>query len=177
MRVHATIAGSRANGPGIRSVIWVQGCVGMNCPGCFNEKTHSVYGGYEVDPETLAIDIVRLAEPGTEGVTVSGGEPLQQTLAVWTFMHSIKKLRPNWSIGMFSGYTGSEWGAGRIVFAGYLDWAVLGRYDRTRPAKGFCSSDNQELKIYRRYCEADFQPMKEVLIGEDGLTQITGVLS
>ncbi|MGD0006352.1 MAG: 4Fe-4S cluster-binding domain-containing protein, partial [Anaerolineaceae bacterium] len=30
---------SLVNGPGKRSVVWVQGCT-LNCPGCFNPQTH-----------------------------------------------------------------------------------------------------------------------------------------
>ena len=39
LRLHAFLPRSRANGPGWRSVVWVQGC-SLGCPGCFNPQTH-----------------------------------------------------------------------------------------------------------------------------------------
>ncbi len=35
LNVAATMSRSRANGPGVRAVIWVQGCT-IGCPGCYN---------------------------------------------------------------------------------------------------------------------------------------------
>ena len=48
VRVHATEPRSRANGPGARFVVWMQGCT-LGCPGCFNPATHDARGGREVD--------------------------------------------------------------------------------------------------------------------------------
>ncbi len=39
LRLHAFLPRSRANGPGWRSVVWVQGC-SLGCAGCFNPQTH-----------------------------------------------------------------------------------------------------------------------------------------
>ena len=35
MLLHAIMAASRANGPGLRAVVWFQGCA-LNCRNCFN---------------------------------------------------------------------------------------------------------------------------------------------
>src|SRR3972149_712339 len=40
LRLHALLPRSRANGPGMRAVIWFQGCT-RGCPGCFNPETHA----------------------------------------------------------------------------------------------------------------------------------------
>jgi organic radical activating enzyme len=169
----------------------------MNCPGCFNQATHSPEGGSYIEPEDLADQIVSLAEPGTEGITISGGEPMQQVIGVYRLLCMVKAIRPEFSIGMFTGYTLGELYLGRYTtnelvasdqtrsniwshqIRTALDWGCFGRYDKTKPPKPneFVSSANQVLDIFRRYQYADFDPMKEVLIGEDGLTQITGVLS
>ena len=39
LNVAMTMVRSRANGPGERAVIWVQGCT-IGCPGCYNAFTH-----------------------------------------------------------------------------------------------------------------------------------------
>ena len=67
------LARSSANGPGIRSVVWVQGCP-LNCEGCFNPQFLPFTPAQQVTPSALAERICAL-EP-VEGVTFSGGEPL-----------------------------------------------------------------------------------------------------
>ena len=39
MLLHAFIPASRANGPGLRAVIYFQGC-SLNCPGCWNPTSY-----------------------------------------------------------------------------------------------------------------------------------------
>jgi pyruvate-formate lyase-activating enzyme len=43
MLVHAIMPASRANGPGLRCVVFVQGC-NLNCAGCFNPWSHTFHG-------------------------------------------------------------------------------------------------------------------------------------
>ena len=59
LRLHAFLPRSRANGPGVRAVIWVQGC-SLGCPGCFNPQTHAFSGGEVVTVEELFERIVGL---------------------------------------------------------------------------------------------------------------------
>ena len=46
---------SIVDGPGLRTVIWTQGC-SHNCPGCQNPQTHDFNGGGLID-----IDLVKAA--------------------------------------------------------------------------------------------------------------------
>ena len=179
MRVHSILHGSRANGPNLRSVVWLQGCVGIECPGCINPQTHPVDGGTEIDLYDLAQKVVDDAPEGTEGVSLSGGEPLQQQWDVLDFIREIKAWHPEWTVGLFTGYNRSElckipaWTSIRAT----LDFAVLGRYDRTKPCnKPLVSSANQELVLLSsRYTLNDFPAQsEEVFVGPDGLCQITG---
>ena len=74
VRVHAIEPRSRANGPGVRFVVWLQGCT-LGCPGCFNPLTHDPRAGTEraVDDIVAQLRAVRV-----DGLTLSGGEPMQQ---------------------------------------------------------------------------------------------------
>jgi len=56
LRLHAFLPRSRANGPGWRSVVWVQGC-SLGCPGCFNPQTHDRAEAGEV------AEVAEVAEP------------------------------------------------------------------------------------------------------------------
>jgi anaerobic ribonucleoside-triphosphate reductase activating protein len=70
---------SLANGPGLRAVLWVQGC-GKRCPGCFNPEFQQRAGGREVAVEEV-LQWIADAQ-GIEGVTFSGGEPFDQAEAL-----------------------------------------------------------------------------------------------
>ena len=75
-----------AQGPGTRYTIWVQGC-SIHCPGCSNVDTWDPAGGTEYDVQELVKDI--LATEGLDGVTITGGEPLDQFDAVYELCSSL----------------------------------------------------------------------------------------
>ena len=63
---------SFVDGPGIRMVVFTQGCH-HNCPGCQNPQTHDFNGGHFIDIEEI---LSMLDEnPLLDGVTFSGGDP------------------------------------------------------------------------------------------------------
>jgi len=76
MRISETIHDSIVDGPGIRYVVFTQGCT-HNCPGCHNPTTHDPDAGKEVSVEKIITDIQ--SNPLLDGVTLSGGEPFLQT--------------------------------------------------------------------------------------------------
>ena len=175
MLIHAIITHSRVNGPGVRSVVYFQGC-DLDCVGCWNPATHA-FVGTERSPEDVAAQILGVV--GIEGVTFSGGEPMQQGPALATLMSILKARRPSLSIGMYSGYSEPELEA-RAVWPDirqHLDFAVLGRFVAAKPSSlPLRTSANQILRLFSgRYREEDFQRQEcEVQITQDGLVQITG---
>ena len=66
-------------GPGQRFAIWVQGCC-FHCGNCISPEWIPQQAANLVEPSTLAKTI--LSVPGTEGVTISGGEPMLQAAAL-----------------------------------------------------------------------------------------------
>jgi len=90
MRLHAFEPASRANGPGLRAVLWTQGCT-LGCPGCFNPGTHPFDGGEPASVDHIYGQIIAArARYGIQGVTVSGGEPLQQRHALLALLRRIR---------------------------------------------------------------------------------------
>lgn len=65
------------DGPGLRCVVFLQGCP-LRCAYCHNPETRNKDGGAEVSVEVLAVKIERLKPYLSGGVTISGGEPLFQ---------------------------------------------------------------------------------------------------
>ena len=78
-RVHSIQSMGTLDGPGVRFVIFLQGCP-LRCKCCHNPDTWDVNGGQLYTAEELVSRAVRFKEYfGREGgVTVSGGEPLLQ---------------------------------------------------------------------------------------------------
>ena len=101
LNISKTLSHSRANGPGIRGVIWVQGCT-IGCDGCYSLSTHPHRKVNIVPPEELALWICSLN--GIEGVTISGGEPFEQAQAVSNMLQFIRTKRPDLSVFVFTGY-------------------------------------------------------------------------
>src|ERR1035437_9635781 len=104
MLLHALIPASRANGPGIRAVLFFQGC-SIGCPKCWNPSTHQ-FLGTEVTVDAVAQQVLRAHQEHTlQGVTFSGGEPMQQGDNLLRLIQRLRQQAPELSFGMFSGYT------------------------------------------------------------------------
>lgn len=81
--VHSIQSLGAADGPGIRFVVFVQGC-NLRCGCCHNPDTHSIHGGVLYSAEEIVKKATRYREyfKNTGGITVSGGEPLLQAAFV-----------------------------------------------------------------------------------------------
>ena len=176
LRLHAVEPRSRANGPGARFVVWLQGC-SLGCPGCFNPTTHSTEGGQLVEVDDLVAQV--RATRGIEGVSLSGGEPMQQPEASAALLDAARAL--GLSTLAFSGYTIEEARAlpgGPEVLA-RLDVLIDGRYVAgERLATGLRGSANQRIQLLTsRYSLADVEatPVAEIRISRDGEVVLTGV--
>lgn len=78
-RIHSIQSFGAADGPGIRFLVFLQGCP-LRCGCCHNPDTWDMAGGRETTPEAVFADILKYRPYfGKEGgVTISGGEPLLQ---------------------------------------------------------------------------------------------------
>ena len=176
LHLHAFIPRSRANGPGLRAVLWVQGCT-LGCPGCFNPETHAG-GGNAYDPATLAAEIAAL--PDIEGLTISGGEPLQQITALEPLLAALR-TRTTLSIILFTGFEPDEIqrlpGAEAVLT--HCDVLIAGRYRREQHLAADLrgSSNKQLLFLTDRYTPADFNdlPPTEIWINPDGSLTFSGI--
>ena len=95
-----------ANGPGIRTTIFVTGCT-HKCPNCFNEEYQDFnFGNPWTHKETdEVIEDLKLDE--VKGLTVLGGEPFQNEVDLLQILRDIKKEVQK-DIWIFSGYTYEE---------------------------------------------------------------------
>ena len=94
----STTLDSIVDGPGLRMVIWTQGCI-HNCKECHNPQTHDLCGGYEEDTKNIISKVRTLKLQ--KGITLSGGEPFLQQEA----LEEIAKEARNNSLDVWA-YTG-----------------------------------------------------------------------
>ena len=77
--IHSTESFGTVDGPGIRFVVFMQGCP-LRCKYCHNPDTWALSGGTETTAEQLLTEYDSCREFYREGgITVTGGEPLMQT--------------------------------------------------------------------------------------------------
>jgi anaerobic ribonucleoside-triphosphate reductase activating protein len=174
-RVHATEPRSRANGPGVRFVVWMQGC-SLGCPGCFNPGTHTTDAGALRDVDGLLAEI---AAAGPDGLTLSGGEPFEQPAAALALLQGAR--RQGLSTLAFSGFTIDELRARPLgpALLDHLDVLIDGRYrSNERLGAGLRGSANQRIHVLtdrHRLADVEATPVAEVRIGPDGTVVLTGV--
>jgi len=79
-RIHSIESMGLVDGPGIRTVIFLQGCK-LRCAYCHNPDTWELNGGAEMTPQEIVEKLIRFKPYFSRsggGVTFSGGEPLMQ---------------------------------------------------------------------------------------------------
>ena len=169
---------SLVNGPSKRAVIWVQGCT-LNCHGCFNPQTHAASGGKNWQVDRL-VKLVLDQKSEIEGISISGGEPLQQLKPLIEFTRQVKD-RSSLSILLFSGFTWDQ--IQQIpeaqLLLEHLDVLIAGRYIASkRLASGLIGSSNKTIHfLTNRYKMADLAPVPgaEVILNSNGEVVLSGI--
>jgi anaerobic ribonucleoside-triphosphate reductase activating protein len=169
-RIHYPVT---ALGPGRRLGVWAQGC-GLACRGCMSRDTWDLAGGRVVTIARLAEIWRAAAGDGATGVTVSGGEPLDQAAPVAAFL---RRVRQDTAADVLV-YTGYEWECAWRKAPEVLrlaDAVITGPYEAGRPTELIWrGSANQQLvpltelgrQRYERY--VDFETsMPPIQVGSD----------
>ena len=123
-----------ANGTGIRVTIFVAGCT-HRCAGCFNREYFSFEAG-ELVTEELMDQIISLSQKDyIEGLSVLGGEPLQQVFDK-TLVTLLKRFKQEVgkSVWLYTGYTYEEaiQRQERLDILSYCDVLVDGKFEITQ---------------------------------------------
>ncbi len=99
LRISGIMRESIVDGPGIRYVVFTQGCP-HRCEGCHNPQTHDFEGGSFINIKTIAEDINN--DSLLAGVTFSGGEPLCQAAPLAGLAGIVKDI--GLDLMIYSGY-------------------------------------------------------------------------
>ena len=165
IRLGDTLSSSQIYGPGNRFVIWVQGC-SLECPGCWNKEFWTTESGYELEISKL-ISIISSSNE-IEGITILGGEPLEQPEATLNLIQSVKRI--GLTVMLYTGYEENEMTDLQLECIYASDIVIMGRYvasmrDTTLRWRG---SSNQEIKILSEaYKDIEIEEKEEVEITID----------
>jgi anaerobic ribonucleoside-triphosphate reductase activating protein len=180
LRLANIIPVSDANGPGPHFTIWVQGC-SLKCPGCFNPQTHDPNGGYYQTISSLIHEIKTYwNKKRIRGVTITGGEPLQQIDSLTRLLQEIKAIGDIGTI-VLTGYNESELQSipGFNRLKQFIDVLISGRFlYEKKLQKEIRGSANKEFLFYSsfyRHEEFETIPPLEVFTDSEGSISITGI--
>ena len=148
VRISGILKHSSVNGPGVRLVVFFQGCP-HHCPECQNPETWDLKGGEERDLKELTEEILKVRY--LDGITLSGGDPLMQPEAAKYIIDAAKDA--GLSVWVYTGWTweellnGGQAGEKRLEAVKNADVLVDGRYERELYSEDilFRGSSNQRL--------------------------------
>ncbi len=89
LRVNGIVEESITDGPGLRYVIFTQGCH-HRCKGCHNPGTHCPEGGYLLNTDEIIRQFIE--NPLLSGITFSGGEPFLQPAPLCNIAEQVRNL-------------------------------------------------------------------------------------
>lgn len=117
MQIAGILHESLVDGPGIRSVVFGQGCP-RHCVGCHNPDCLDLNGGNVMSLEDVLAEILK-AGSLTNGITFSGGDPFMQARSFAMLGKRIKEER-DVNIWTYTGYTWEE-----LIHTGQNDLAFM----------------------------------------------------
>jgi len=172
LRVAKVLHGSTIYGPGRRTVIWVQGC-SLGCEGCWNDDLWPFEGGRSERIEGI-IDSVG---DDAEGITLLGGEPLQQPRVVLRLIESAKSA--GLTTMLYTGFEPHELKGDAAAALLLSDIAIVGRYvqEKRNTSLRWRGSSNQRILIMSdRYQGLDIEERNEfeIHLEEDGSIDVFG---
>jgi anaerobic ribonucleoside-triphosphate reductase activating protein len=180
VRLGSLIDATEAEGPGMRFVIWTQGC-SLGCADCCNPHLWSASGGEEWSQDALwdRLADARSRHPDLEGLTLVGGEPFEQDAALAAFCRRVREA--GLTVMAFSGYTRAELEGRGSQLLGEVDLLVDGRYelDRYTTSVRWIGSTNQTLHFLSSAYAPDDSRFREpnhaeVRLDHRGVVQVVG---
>jgi anaerobic ribonucleoside-triphosphate reductase activating protein len=126
MRYYKVVKNDIANGVGIRTSLFVQGC-NFKCKGCFNSSTWDFNGGNEWNKETQNKFIQLGNRDYIKGYSILGGEPLAQDESILDLVKDIKS-KTNKSIWMWTGFLYESLNDFQKEVISYVDVLIDGQF-------------------------------------------------
>lgn len=134
---------SIADGPGLRTLIFMQGC-DLRCPFCQNQKIWDIKSGYKWSIKILINELKKNSI--TKKVTITGGEPLFQLKALETLVDELYKEQFN--IVLYTGHRKEDVPKDILSKINYLKYGPF-IYSKRTSTIPFVGSSNQVFEKLR----------------------------
>lgn len=168
-------------GPGRRVAIWFQGC-SIRCPGCVSVDTWNESAG--TTGIGAVLDALGSHAAQSDGLTVSGGEPLDQPEALAIILRHWRSISRR-AVLLFTGYEMADVRDWFVAYPDLVDAVMAGRFDARSPQTlALRGSDNQRLHVLSPIGEefatydrpADVRDRRlDVAFDEDGHAWFAGI--
>lgn len=167
-------------GPGQRAGIWLQGC-SIHCPGCLSRDTWAP--GTSTTPVSEVVGWAEdHASDGMTGITVSGGEPLDQAEALAALLADVRS-RPRLAgldVLLYTGYAFSAVSRRHQAVLALVDAVISGPYVESRPSRHrWMGSGNQVLTLLTQRARERFAepagPRQLQISADGGKIWMTGI--
>ncbi|MBR1272899.1 4Fe-4S cluster-binding domain-containing protein [Bradyrhizobium sp. AUGA SZCCT0222] len=150
-------------GPGRRIGIWFQGC-SIRCSGCISMDTWAPGRGITTIDDVVGAITPWL--PAADGITISGGEPFDQPIALLALLKRLRSLTDA-DVLVFTGHPWTKVRESANASPGLIDAIVTGPFDvNQRQTLALRGSDNQELHFLTALGQTRFEsfqrPMTDV---------------
>jgi len=128
-RIHSIETFGTVDGPGIRYVVFTQGCL-LRCQFCHNADTWELHGGKEMEVQEIIEDLTAylpFINASGGGITVSGGEPLLQPPFLIELFKACKQIGVHTTIDTSGGCysTASHFQEQLLELLSYTDLILL----------------------------------------------------
>lgn len=146
---------SRVNGPGKRFTLWTQGCF-KKCKNCFNPETWSYKANNILSPYQI-FELIKNFED-IDGVTITGGDPLEQEDELLSLLFLLKGENYKKGIIVFTGYQKEqlEQHPIRKKCLEYMDVLIDGVYvDELKSDSDLRGSKNQQFYFFSEKIKAE----------------------
>ena len=142
LRVLDIVPGTSVDGPGLRTSVYLAGCL-HHCPGCHNPESWDLAGGSQMSIQRI-IDVI---EDNGFNVTITGGDPLYNHVEVAALCRELKSR--GYNIWLYTGFTFDDVvaHAGMREVLAHIDVMVDGRFIESERdlSLRFRGSRNQRL--------------------------------
>lgn len=158
-----------ANGPGVRTTIFLTGCT-LNCKNCFNKEYQNFHFGKVFDEKAFDEVMDCLSDANISGLSVLGGEPFDNLEGLREFITKVR-AKSEKDIWIYSGYTFEELleKDGAMDVLKNIDVLVDGRFveDLKDLKLKFRGSSNQRIIDMKRTLEEDEILLMDKYMKED----------
>lgn len=144
------------NGTGCRVTLWIAGC-SHHCAGCHNKETWDFNSGREFTKEDKDKLFEILSLPYIQGLTLSGGDPIDSYNDTLQLAEDVKTEFPNKDIWCYTGYTMEYMRDNYPEILKYIDTLVDGEFHIKEKDVTLAFRGSRNQRIWQKQMNGDFQ--------------------